>query len=100
MRRPGYDIDVEKVVRACAKHAVAVEINANPWRLDLDWRWHQCFKSNEHVAPTGRRHRLFYQCKSVNSTWPLKLIALHGVSPSTHRCSADDLDNLRVRKSL
>jgi DNA polymerase (family 10) len=19
---------------------VAVEINANPWRLDLDWRWH------------------------------------------------------------
>ena len=22
------------------KHGVAVEINANPWRLDLDWRWH------------------------------------------------------------
>src|SRR3954447_2922029 len=20
---------------------VAVEINANPWRLDLDWRWHR-----------------------------------------------------------
>jgi DNA polymerase (family 10) len=41
LRRPGYDIDVEKVLRACAKHGVAVEINANPWRLDLDWRWHQ-----------------------------------------------------------
>jgi DNA polymerase (family 10) len=41
MRRPGYDIDVEKVLRACAKHQVAVEINAHPWRLDLDWRWHQ-----------------------------------------------------------
>jgi DNA polymerase (family 10) len=41
MRRPGYDIDVEKVLRACAKHGVAVEINAHPWRLDLDWRWHQ-----------------------------------------------------------
>jgi DNA polymerase (family 10) len=40
-RRPGYDIDVEKVLRACAKHDVAVEINAHPWRLDLDWRWHQ-----------------------------------------------------------
>jgi DNA polymerase (family X) len=24
----------------CAKHGVVVEINANPWRLDLDWRWH------------------------------------------------------------
>jgi DNA polymerase (family X) len=41
LRRPGYDIDVEKVLKACAAHGVAVEINANPWRLDLDWRWHQ-----------------------------------------------------------
>jgi DNA polymerase (family 10) len=41
LRRPGYDLDVEKVLVACAKHGVAVEINANPWRLDLDWRWHQ-----------------------------------------------------------
>lgn len=41
MRRPGYDIDVEKVLQACARHGVAVEINAHPWRLDLDWRWHQ-----------------------------------------------------------
>ncbi|MDA9408040.1 DNA polymerase/3'-5' exonuclease PolX [Bradyrhizobium sp. CCBAU 45384] len=40
-RRPGYEIDVEKVLRACAKHDVVVEINAHPWRLDLDWRWHQ-----------------------------------------------------------
>jgi DNA polymerase (family 10) len=40
-RRPGYEIDVEKVLRACARHDVAVEINAHPWRLDLDWRWHQ-----------------------------------------------------------
>jgi DNA polymerase (family 10) len=29
------------VLRACAKHDVVVEINAHPWRLDLDWRWHQ-----------------------------------------------------------
>jgi DNA polymerase (family X) len=41
LRRPGYDIDVEKVLAACAEHSVAVEINANPWRLDLDWRWHE-----------------------------------------------------------
>ena len=40
-RRLGYEIDVEKVLRACAKHDVVVEINAHPWRLDLDWRWHQ-----------------------------------------------------------
>jgi DNA polymerase (family 10) len=40
LRRPGYDLDIEAVLAACAKYGVAVEINANPWRLDLDWRWH------------------------------------------------------------
>jgi len=38
-RRPGYEVDMEKILKACAKHGVAIEINANPWRLDLDWRW-------------------------------------------------------------
>ncbi|WP_166299009.1 helix-hairpin-helix domain-containing protein [Bradyrhizobium sp. 2S1] len=32
-RRPGYEIDVETMLRACARHDVAVEINAHPWRL-------------------------------------------------------------------
>jgi len=41
LRRPGYEVDVEKVLKACAKHGVAVEINSNSWRLDLDWRWYQ-----------------------------------------------------------
>jgi DNA polymerase (family X) len=40
LRRSGYDIDIERVLSACGEHGVAVEINANPWRLDLDWRWH------------------------------------------------------------
>jgi DNA polymerase (family 10) len=41
LRRPGYDVDIETVLSACARYGVAVEINANPWRLDLDWRWHR-----------------------------------------------------------
>jgi DNA polymerase (family 10) len=41
LRRPGYEVDIERILRACAEFGVAVEINANPWRLDLDWRWHQ-----------------------------------------------------------
>lgn len=40
-RRPGYEIAIEKVLPGCAKHDVVVEINAHPWRLELDWRWHQ-----------------------------------------------------------
>ena len=41
LRRPGYDVDVEATLQACARHGVAVEINANPYRLELDWRWHR-----------------------------------------------------------
>jgi DNA polymerase (family X) len=39
MRRQGYDLDIERVLATCAEHDVAVEVNGNPWRLDLDWRW-------------------------------------------------------------
>ena len=39
LRRPGYDLDIERVLATCAEHGVAVEVNGNPWRLDLDWRW-------------------------------------------------------------
>ncbi len=39
LRRQGYPIDHQAVIDACAKHNVIMEINANPWRLDVDWRW-------------------------------------------------------------
>ncbi|KEO74461.1 helix-hairpin-helix domain-containing protein [Anditalea andensis] len=39
LRRDGYPIDHKAIIDACALHNVVIEINANPWRLDLDWRW-------------------------------------------------------------
>jgi DNA polymerase (family 10) len=39
LARPGYAVDLERVLQACLEHGVAVEINASPYRLDLDWRW-------------------------------------------------------------
>jgi len=41
LSRSGYTIDFKKVIDACAANQVIVEVNANPLRLDLDWRWHQ-----------------------------------------------------------
>ncbi|MES3630888.1 MAG: helix-hairpin-helix domain-containing protein [Longimonas sp.] len=35
--REGYPIDHEAVIDACAAHNVAIELNANPYRLDVDW---------------------------------------------------------------
>jgi DNA polymerase (family 10) len=37
LRRNAYAVDLDKVLEAAAKHGVMIEINANPWRLDLDW---------------------------------------------------------------
>jgi len=41
LSRKGYPIDYKKIIDACAANKVVIEINANPLRLDLDWRWHQ-----------------------------------------------------------
>ncbi|TSD66133.1 DNA polymerase/3'-5' exonuclease PolX [Inquilinus sp. KBS0705] len=41
LSRKGYDIDYKKVIDACAANNVVIEVNSNPVRLDLDWRWHQ-----------------------------------------------------------
>jgi len=45
-RRP-YDVDVEALIAEASRTGVAVEINANPARLDLDWR------HGPHVRKTG-----------------------------------------------
>ncbi|MBK8700001.1 MAG: DNA polymerase/3'-5' exonuclease PolX [Saprospiraceae bacterium] len=37
--RSGYPIDHQKVIDACAANQVAIELNANPLRMDIDWEW-------------------------------------------------------------
>ncbi|MBZ0182395.1 MAG: PHP domain-containing protein [Melioribacteraceae bacterium] len=38
LTRDGYKVNIHKVIDACSQNDVAIEINANPHRLDLDWR--------------------------------------------------------------
>jgi DNA polymerase (family 10) len=38
LRREGYAVDVGRVIDAAVANGVVIELNANPWRLDLDWR--------------------------------------------------------------
>lgn len=66
LRRPGYEVDMERVLKACAKHGVAIEINAHPWRLDMDWRW----------------------CRRA-----LELGCMFSINPDAH--STDEIDNVR-----
>lgn len=39
LSRKGYPIDHHLIIDACAANGVAIELNANPYRLDLDWTW-------------------------------------------------------------
>jgi DNA polymerase (family 10) len=66
LRRPGYEVDMEAILQACAETGVAVEINAHPWRLDIDWRW--CARG-------------------------LELGCMFSIDPDAH--STDEFDNLR-----
>lgn len=38
LSRDGYAVDLEAVFEAAKRHGVALELNAHPQRLDLDWR--------------------------------------------------------------
>ncbi len=39
LARQGYPINHKKVIDACAANKVSIELNAHPYRLDIDWRW-------------------------------------------------------------
>ena len=38
LRREGYRVDTAKVIDAAIANQVIIELNASPWRLDMDWR--------------------------------------------------------------
>ncbi|GAB5407713.1 MAG: DNA polymerase/3'-5' exonuclease PolX [Balneolaceae bacterium] len=45
LKRNGSDIDLNELVALAAEHNTAIEINASPWRLDLDWSFGNKAKS-------------------------------------------------------
>ncbi|NQV52691.1 MAG: DNA polymerase/3'-5' exonuclease PolX [Flavobacteriales bacterium] len=58
LSRPGYPIDHKKVIDACAANGVAVELNANPMRLDIDYSWiPYCMERGVMVSINPDAHR-------------------------------------------
>jgi DNA polymerase (family X) len=57
--RNGYSFDVNKILDACAANKVSIELNANPYRLDLDWRYlHLAMDKGVKVAINPDAHSL------------------------------------------
>lgn len=38
LRRESYQVNIGKIIDAAIANRVVIELNASPWRLDLDWR--------------------------------------------------------------
>jgi DNA polymerase (family 10) len=49
LAREGFDVDLDAVLLAAGEAGCGVELNASPWRLDLDWR----------LGAEARRHGVF-----------------------------------------
>ncbi|HWB03334.1 MAG TPA: DNA polymerase/3'-5' exonuclease PolX [Verrucomicrobiales bacterium] len=39
LKRDGYAVNIPAIIDACAATGTIIELNASPWRLDMDWRW-------------------------------------------------------------
>ncbi|MCX5811875.1 MAG: DNA polymerase/3'-5' exonuclease PolX [Proteobacteria bacterium] len=39
LSREGYAVDMRNIIDGAAKHNVIIELNASPYRLDIDWRY-------------------------------------------------------------
>jgi DNA polymerase (family 10) len=58
LSRKGYPIDYKKVIDACAANGVIMELNAHPYRLDIDWRWiPYCMEKGVHISINPDAHK-------------------------------------------
>ncbi len=59
LEREAYKVDLDAVIDACAATGTWIELNASPWRLDLDWRlWRRARERGVKCALNCDAHRL------------------------------------------
>lgn len=39
LKRDPYAVNISKIIDCAAETRTIIELNCNPWRLDMDWRW-------------------------------------------------------------
>ncbi len=59
LSRSGYPLDHKKIIDACSANNVVIELNANPRRLDIDWRWiNYCLERNVLISINPDAHSI------------------------------------------
>ncbi len=59
LTRPGYPLNTSKILDACAANKVAIELNASPYRLDIDWRYiYEAMEKGVYVSINPDAHQI------------------------------------------
>jgi DNA polymerase (family 10) len=90
-RRPAYDVDIEAVIDAAAKTGTFLEINANPWRLDLD---------DHHAAAAKRAGVKLVISTDAHSTRGLDVMRCGVLQARRAGLEAKDVANTRTLAQL
>ncbi|MEZ5300673.1 MAG: DNA polymerase/3'-5' exonuclease PolX [Verrucomicrobiales bacterium] len=76
LQREPYALNIEAVLDAAAETGTIIELNANPWRLDLDWRWWKLAKAkgvkcaiNPDAHSTKGLQDLFFGTRIARKGW-------------------------------
>ena len=79
LRREPYAVNIPAVLDAAAETGTVVELNADPHRLDLDWRWWRLAKEkgvrcaiNPDAHSTGGLQNLYFGVGSARKGWLTK----------------------------
>jgi DNA polymerase (family X) len=79
LHRPGYAVNVPAVIDAAAATGTIIELNSNPWRLDMDWRWWKLAKEkgvktsiNPDAHSTRSLQDVFYGVRAARKGWLTK----------------------------
>jgi len=90
-RRPAYDVDMEAVIEAAARTGTFLEINANPWRLDLD---------DHHAAAAKRAGVRLVISTDAHSTGGLDVMRCGVLQARRAGLEAKDVANTRTLAQL
>jgi len=85
--RQGYEPDIEKIIRAAKENNVIIELNASPFRLDIDWRYLKFAKEQGvkiSINPDAHRkeelYDIFFGVKIARKGWSEKRDVLNALS--------------------
>ena len=100
LSRDGYDIDMRTIIDAAARTGTIIELNASPYRLDIDWRYMKYAKEkgvmisiNPDAHAAAGLSEIFYGIGIARKGWQEKKDILNT------RTAAEITDFLKQRNS-